>query len=113
VKPIPLNPETEAVARRVVWFEEPAEALADPIRFMAYAMASATHADMKLLRRYVPGDDFREAPAPPLPGQDVGVMGAIVRWFGPPVRQSGIARQDQITRKISLTWHVDPVQNEN
>ena len=31
MKPIPLNPETEAVARRVVWFEEPAEALEDPI----------------------------------------------------------------------------------
>lgn len=67
MKPIPLNPETEAVARRVVWFEEPAEALADPIRFMAYAMASATHPDMKVLRRYVSDDDFREAldKAPP------------------------------------------------
>lgn len=67
MKPIPLNPETDAVARRVVWFEEPAEALADPIRFMAYAMASATHADMKVLRRYVSDDDFREAldKAPP------------------------------------------------
>lgn len=67
MKPIPLNPETAAVARRVVWFEEPGEALADPIRFMAYAMASATHEDMKLLRRYVSDDDFREAldKAPP------------------------------------------------
>lgn len=59
--PIPLNPETEALARRVVWFEEPAEALSDPIRFMAYAMASATHEDMKVLRRYVLDNDFREA----------------------------------------------------
>jgi hypothetical protein len=61
VKPIPLNEETAAVARRVVWFEPPAEALADPIRFMAYAMASATHADMQVIRRYVSDDDFREA----------------------------------------------------
>ena len=61
MKPIPLNPETVAVARRVVWFEGPAEALSDPIRFMAYAMASATHADMKVLRRYLSDDDFREA----------------------------------------------------
>ncbi len=59
--PIPLNEETAAVARRVVWFEPPAEALADPIRFMAYAMASATHADMQVIRRYVSDDDFREA----------------------------------------------------
>jgi hypothetical protein len=67
VKPIPLNPETEAVARRVVWFEEPAEALADPIRFMAYAMKHAVHDDMKVLRRYVSDEDFREAldKAPP------------------------------------------------
>lgn len=61
MKPIPLNHETEPVARPVVWFEEPAAALADPIRFMAYAMASATHEDMKLLRRYVSDEDFREA----------------------------------------------------
>ena len=67
MKPIPINPDTEAVARRVIWFEEPDEALADPIRFMAYAMASATHEDMKVLRRYVSDGDFREAldKAPP------------------------------------------------
>ncbi len=64
---IPLNAETDAVARRIVWFEEPAEALADPIRFMAYAMQHATHQDMLVLRRYVSDSDFREAPdkAPP------------------------------------------------
>ncbi len=96
MKPIPLTPETEAVARRVVWFEEPATAIADPIRFMAYAMASATHEDMKLLRLHVSDEDFREAldkappgiidprswaywnskagryPAPPLPKRNFG-----------------------------------------
>jgi hypothetical protein len=61
MKPFPLNPETEAVARRLVWFEEPPEALADPVRFMAYAMARATHEEMKLLRRYVDDADFLEA----------------------------------------------------
>ncbi len=67
MKSIPLNPETEAVARRVVWFEEPGEALEDPIRFMAYAMKHATHEDMKTLRRYVSDEDFCEAldKAPP------------------------------------------------
>ena len=67
MKPIPLNPETEAVARRIVWFEQPADALEDPIRFLAYAMVSATHDDMKVLRRYVSDEDFREAldKAPP------------------------------------------------
>jgi hypothetical protein len=61
MKSIPLNPDTERVARRVIWFESPAEAFADPIRFMAYAMSPATHDDMKLIRRYVSDDDFREA----------------------------------------------------
>jgi hypothetical protein len=65
--PIPLNPETEAAARRIVWFEPPVKALADPIRFMAYAMAYATHEDMRAIRRYVSDADFLEAldKAPP------------------------------------------------
>jgi hypothetical protein len=54
----PLTPETEAVARRVIWFEPPEQALADPIRFMAYALASATHEDLKVLRRYVSDDQL-------------------------------------------------------
>ena len=67
MKPIPLTAETEAIARRIIWFESPAEALADPVRFMAYAMASAKHEDMKVLRRHVSDQDFREAldKAPP------------------------------------------------
>ena len=61
MKPIPLNDETIRVAARVVWFEPPAHALADPIRFLAYAMTHARHEDMRVLRRYVSDDDFREA----------------------------------------------------
>jgi hypothetical protein len=67
MKAIPLNAETEAVAKRIIWFENPVDALADPIRFVAYAAASATHEDMKIIRKYVNDDDFREAfdKAPP------------------------------------------------
>jgi hypothetical protein len=61
MNPIPLNPETERVARHIIWFETPAEALADPVRFMAYAMSHALHEDMKVIRRYVSDEDFREA----------------------------------------------------
>jgi hypothetical protein len=61
MKPIPLTAETEALARRMVWFEEPAEALSDPVRFVAYAMARATHEDMKVLRAFLDDDDLREA----------------------------------------------------
>jgi hypothetical protein len=96
MKQIPLNPETEAAARRIVWFEEPAEALVDPVRFLAYAMAHATHEDMEVIQHYIDEDDFREAldkappgiidrrswaywnskmgryPAPPLPKRQLG-----------------------------------------
>ena len=61
MNPIPLTQETAEVSRRIIWFEEPSEALADPIRFMAYAMACATLEDIRILRRYVTDDDFREA----------------------------------------------------
>ncbi|MDR3400965.1 MAG: hypothetical protein P4L99_00585 [Chthoniobacter sp.] len=96
MKPIPLNDETEALARRIVWFEPPAEALAEPIRFLAYVMAYATPEDLAVVRRYVSDADFREAldkapagvidprswaywnsrmgryPAPPLPRRQLG-----------------------------------------
>jgi hypothetical protein len=58
---IPLNDQTRDLARRLVWFESPEDALADPIRFMAYAFARATHEEMKALRTYVDDADLREA----------------------------------------------------
>jgi hypothetical protein len=45
----------------VIWFEPPERALADPIRFMAYAMTYATHRDMRVLRQYVSDGDLQEA----------------------------------------------------
>lgn len=64
---IPLNSEMVRVARRVIWFEDPEEALADPVRFMAYAIARATHEDMRVIRHYIDDADFVEAleKAPP------------------------------------------------
>jgi len=61
MRPIPLDPITADLARRMIWFEAPEKALADPIRFMAYAFARATHEEMKLLRRYLTDEDLREA----------------------------------------------------
>jgi hypothetical protein len=96
MRPIPLNEETRALARRLVWFQSPEEALADPIRLMAYAFARATHEEMKALRFYVDDAGMREAldrapagivdprswaywnlrlgryPAPPLPRRRLG-----------------------------------------
>ena len=61
MNPIPAIPRTLAIAPRIIWFEPPERALADPIRFMAYAMTYARHEDMKVIREYVSDDDFREA----------------------------------------------------
>jgi hypothetical protein len=67
MKPIPPTPRTLDVARRIIWFEPPEQALADPIRFMAYAMTYARHEDMQVIRQYACDDDFRAAldQAPP------------------------------------------------
>jgi hypothetical protein len=96
MKTIPLTPQTEALARRLIWFEDPADALSDTVRFIAYALARATHDDMKVLRSFMTDDDLREAldhvppgiidprswaywnsklgryPAPPLPQRHLG-----------------------------------------
>ncbi len=61
MKTIPPTPDTEALARRLIWFEEPREALSDTFRFVAYALACATHEDMKVLRAYLTDDDIRDA----------------------------------------------------
>ncbi len=61
MKPIPLNAETQALAARLVWFGTASEALADPVRFAAYAFARATHEDMKLLRTHLDDDALRDA----------------------------------------------------
>jgi hypothetical protein len=61
MNPIPVNPQTLALASNVIWFEEPERALADPVRFMAYAMTYALPEDMRAIRKYVSDDDFRAA----------------------------------------------------
>ncbi|MEQ1708469.1 MAG: hypothetical protein ABL864_09085 [Terricaulis sp.] len=63
----PLTEAIREIAQRVIWFEPAEKALADPVRFMAYAMRYATHEDMKTIRAHVSDDDFRAAidSAPP------------------------------------------------
>lgn len=67
MRSIPVTPQTVEVARRIIWFEEPEKALADPVRFMAYAMTYAHHKDMRVIRQFVSDDEFRQAldTAPP------------------------------------------------
>lgn len=61
MKRLPLTPEIAAIARRVVWFEEPAQALTDTARFVAYAMTYGVHEDMEAIRRWLSDDELREA----------------------------------------------------
>ena len=60
MKAIPVTPLILDIARRIIWFEPPEHALADPIRFMTYAMTYARHEDMRVIRRYVSDDDIRD-----------------------------------------------------
>lgn len=61
MKALPLTPEFTAMARRAIWFEEPEQALADPVRFVTYAMTYGLPGDMKTLREYYFDDELREA----------------------------------------------------
>ena len=67
MKPLPCNDDLLDVAPRVIWFEPPERALADPIRFLAYLMTYGTLEDLAVVERYLALDDFREAleQAPP------------------------------------------------
>jgi hypothetical protein len=60
MKPLPLTPELLAVARRVVWFKEPAQALAEPILFLSHVMNYGTPQDLAALQGLVGKDEFRE-----------------------------------------------------
>ena len=46
---LPVTPETLWVARRVIWFEGPEQALSDPVRFLTYVMVYGTSEDLKAL----------------------------------------------------------------
>ena len=61
MKRLPLTDEFKAIARRVIWFEEPEQALHDPVRFLAYAMTYGRHEDTKRLREYYSDEELRES----------------------------------------------------
>jgi hypothetical protein len=60
MKPLPETPELLSVAERVVWFKQPAEALADPVHFLAHVMTYGTVEDLRALRQVAGPDEFRE-----------------------------------------------------
>jgi hypothetical protein len=61
MKQLPLTPEIEEIARRVVWFEERQAALANTSRFIAYAMTYGCYADVVEIQKHLSDDDLRAA----------------------------------------------------
>jgi hypothetical protein len=61
MKPLPYNADLLSLAARVVWFESPERALAEPVRFLAYVMTYGTLQEVAVIRRYAQLDDLREA----------------------------------------------------
>lgn len=68
MKPLPCHPDLLEIAPRMIWFEPPEKALADPVRFLAYVMTYGTLEDLAVLRRHVDDDAFREVVADAPPG---------------------------------------------
>ncbi|MBF0530571.1 MAG: hypothetical protein HQK55_15150, partial [Deltaproteobacteria bacterium] len=60
MKALPATPALLKVARRVVWFKEPEEALADPVHFLSHVMTYGTVEDLKALEGIVGKAEFRE-----------------------------------------------------
>jgi hypothetical protein len=61
MKRLPCNADLLELAPRIIWFEPPEQALAEPVRFLAYVMTYGTLEELAVLRHYVTVDDFREA----------------------------------------------------
>ena len=48
------------VAKRMVWFKTPEEALAEPTLFLSYAMTYGTVDDLRVVRAHYTDDQLRE-----------------------------------------------------
>ena len=60
MKPLPQTPALLNVAKRVVWFKDPAEALADPGHFLAHVMTYGTVEDLRAIENVVGRAEFLE-----------------------------------------------------
>ena len=60
MKSLPTTPDLLKVARRVVWFKEPEEALSEPVHFLAHVMTYGTVEDLKVLLGVAGVEEFRE-----------------------------------------------------
>jgi len=63
-----LSEELRPVAKRVIWFEEPEEALKYPKRFLTYLMTYRTTEDVEVARRHYNRRRLRGGADDPAPG---------------------------------------------
>jgi hypothetical protein len=86
--PLSLTTRHKALAKRIIWFEPPEQALADPIRFLAYAFRYADLSDIALLRETYREDDLLAAliNAPPgiIDARSWAYWNLILRNLSPP-----------------------------
>ncbi len=59
--PLPPTPDNIALAKRIIWFEPPEQALAKPVRFLAYALRHADLSDIETIHANYCDDELREA----------------------------------------------------
>jgi hypothetical protein len=56
----PYPAELVRIARKVVWYDVPEQTLADLPTFLAHLMVYGSPADVAVVERYVPEEDFRK-----------------------------------------------------
>jgi hypothetical protein len=57
----PYPADLLVVAQKVVWYEKPEEALANLMTFLSHLMVYGSSADVSVVERYVPTEEFRRA----------------------------------------------------
>lgn len=57
----PRTADFVALVKRIIWFEDPDQAVQDLNRFLAYAMTYATFEDMQEIRRFASDEALRTA----------------------------------------------------
>lgn len=86
--PLPLSPSNADLSRRIIWLEQPAQALADPVRFLAYAFRYADGADLKTIQEAYDQSDLiyalQNAPPGIIDPRSWAYWNLILRDLSPP-----------------------------
>ena len=56
---VPYPADLLCVAKKVVWYDNPEQTLADLKTFLSYLMVYGSSADVAIAERYVPAEEFR------------------------------------------------------